>query len=363
MDNDPRVTAAQPAGWAFPAAIGKPPDAGHRAKERVMKRLIMQGWAVLTVALAIAGCARKDDAATGKADGGKTVVRYATIGVNEASLPLYLGIKKGFFAQQGIELQIHDFPGGVEAVTAGAAHEIDIGGVGSPIVVGAAAGVPIKIVGSPVEPGQRFVVVSRPDYKTFKELKGKKVSGGKPGQGTIQAFVTIARANGLQLSDFQNVDAGLSSGAYAALQSGQIEAFLTTELVAAKAEIDGVGKVLVRAEDYFGRYQHTFFFATDRFIAEKPQAVKGFLAGYRNAVAYVKAHPEEAIAFGIKELKLEEKPLRQVLVKELPHWDESGKVDLIGTNNTIRILKELGELDKSVKVSAEQLVDARFQTQ
>ncbi len=339
-----------------------------------MKKMTMQLLAIAALAL-LAGCA-KQDAATGGAAakgvggaasqgsggsaGKKTLVRYATIGVNESSLPLYLGVKKGFFADQGVDLKISDFPGGVEPVTAGAAGEIDIGGVGSPVVVGAAAGVPLKIVGSPVEPGQRFVVVARPNYRSFKELKGQKVSGGRPGQGTLQAFVTIAKANGLKLSDFQNLDAGLGAGAYASLQSGQIEAVLTTEILAAKAEIEGVGRVLARAADYFGRYQHTYFFATDRFIARQPQAVRGFLAGYRKAVEYVKAHPEEAIRFGVEELKLEEKPLRRVLEQQLPNWDPTGKVDVEGTNNAIRILKELGELDKSVTVTAEQLIDDRF---
>jgi NitT/TauT family transport system substrate-binding protein len=288
------------------------------------------------------------------------LVRYATIGVNEGSLPLYLGVKKGFFAEQGVELKISDFPGGVESVTAAAASEIDIGGVGSPIVIGAAAGVPIKIIGSPVAPGQHFIVVGRPNYTSFNELKGKKVSGGRPGQGTIQAFVTIAKANGLKLSDFQNMDAGFGGAAYAALQSGQIDALLTTEMVAAKAEIEGAGKVLARAEDYFGRYQHSYFFATDNFIAHKPQGVKGFLAGYRKAAEYIKAHPEKAIQFGVTELKLEDKPLRRVLKQQLSTWDTSGKVDIEGTNNAIRILKDLGELDKGSKVSAELLVDGRF---
>jgi ABC-type nitrate/sulfonate/bicarbonate transport system substrate-binding protein len=322
-----------------------------------MQRSIIRIATAFAILLALSACTKKSEKNQGAQ---KVPVRYATIGVNEASLPLYLGIKKGFFSDQGIDLKIFDFPGGVESVTAGAANEIDIGGVGSPIVVGAAAGVPIKIVGSPVAPGQHFVVVSRPTYTSFKELKGKKVSGGRPGQGTIQAFVTIAKGNGLQLSDFQNMDGGFGSAAYASLQSGQIEALLTTEMVAAKAEIEGVGKVLARADEYFGRYQHSFFFATDRFIAAHPEGVKGFLAGYRKAVEYVKANPEEAIKFGVTELKLEEKPLRQVLNKQLSTWDATGKVDLEGTNNTIRILKELGELDKSVNVTAEKLVDERF---
>lgn len=328
-----------------------------------MQRTIMQILATLSLILILAGCSKKEAATSGSPGNRKTVVRYATIGVNEGSLPLYLGIKKGFYAEQGIDLKITDFPGGVEPVTAAAAGEIDLGGVGSPIVVGAAAGVPIKIVGSPVAPGQHFVVVARPNYRIFKELKGKKVSGGRPGQGTIQAFVTIAKANGLQLSDFQNLDAGFGAAAYASLQSGQIEALLTTEMIAAKAELEGVGKILARAEDYFGRYQHTYFFATDSFIAQKPQGVRGFLAGYRKSAEYVKAHPEEAIRFGVDELKLEEKPLRRVLKQQLATWDTSGKVDLVGTDNAIAILKGLGELDKGSKATAGQLVDQRFLAQ
>jgi ABC-type nitrate/sulfonate/bicarbonate transport system substrate-binding protein len=307
---------------------------------------------------ALAGCTKKTDKPTQGAP--KVTVRYATIGVNEGSIPLYLGIKKGYFSDQGIDLKILDFQGGVESVTAGAAGEIDIGGVGSPIVVGAAAGVPIKIIGSPVAPGQHFIVVSRPGYSSFKELKGKKVSGGRPGQGTIQAFVTIARGNGLQLSDFQNLDAGFGASAFASLQSGQIEAFLTTEIIAAKAELEGVGKILARASDYFGRYQHSFFFATDRFIAEHPEAVKGFLAGYRKAVEYAQSNPEEAIQFAVKELHLEEKPLRAVLAKQLASWNSSGKVDIEGTENCIKILKELGEIDPKVQVTATQIVDEQF---
>jgi len=325
-----------------------------------MLRITVKLAVTLSLFMVLEGCSKKEAANSGNPGSEKILVRYATIGVNEASLPLYLGVKKGFFAEKGVELKVSDFPGGVESVTAGAAGEIDIGGVGSPIVVGAAAGVPIKIVGSPVAPGQHFVVVARPGYAAFKDLKGKKVSGGRPGQGTIQAFATIARANGLKLSDFQNLDAGFGAAAYASLQSGQIEALLTTEMVAAKAEIEGVGKVLARAQDYFGRYQHSYFFATDRFIAQKPQGVSGFLAGYRKSVEYVKAHPEEAIQFGVTELKLEEKPLRRVLDQQLPTWDASGRVDMEGTDNAIKILKDLGELDKSVNVSAQKLVDGRF---
>ena len=76
----------------------------------------------------------------------KTVIRYAT---SVGNLPINFGITKGFFAEQGLDVKVVTVSGGVEAVTAAAAGEAELGGMGSPIVVGAAAGVPITIVGSP----------------------------------------------------------------------------------------------------------------------------------------------------------------------------------------------------------------------
>ena len=134
--------------------------------------------------------------------------------------------------------------GGVEAVTAAAAGEADLGGMGSPILVGAAAGVPITIIGAPPASGQHFVLVSKPQYKDFADLKGKPVSPGAPGQGTIQAFNVIAKAKGFKPSDFQYVNAGTSANALAALQAGKVEAIITSEMVGVKAELEGFGKIL-----------------------------------------------------------------------------------------------------------------------
>ena len=208
--------------------------------------------------------------------------------------------------------------------------------------------------------GQHFVLVSKPQYKNLAELKGKPVSPGAPGQGTIQAFNVIARAKGFKPSDFQNVNAGNSANALAALQAGKVEAIITSETVGVKAELEGFGKILERAADYFGRYQHSFIFTTNQFIKEKPEAVRGFLAAYRKTVEYLKAHPEEALQFAIKDLEQDEIPYRTVYGKEIPTWDTSGRIDFEGTENAIKILKELGEIDPKVQITSKQIVDESF---
>jgi NitT/TauT family transport system substrate-binding protein len=302
------------------------------------------------------GCTQHKEAA--HEDGQqKTVIRYAT---NAGNLPINFGIKKGYFAAEGLDVKVVTVTGGVEAMTAAAAGEAELGGMGSPIIVGAAAGVPIKIVGSPPAAGQHFILVSRPQYKSLADLKGKPVSPGAPGQGTIQAFNVIAKAKGLKLSDFQNVNAGSTGTALAALQAGKVEAVITTETTGVKAELEGFGKVLERAADYFGHYQHSFIFATNKFQQEKPESVRAFLRAYRKTVEYLKAHPDEGIQFAITELQQDEKPYRAVYGKEIPTWDTSGRVDFVGTDNAIKILKELNEIDPKIQITAKQIVDESY---
>lgn len=320
---------------------------------RAGARRVVQAALALALLPLAAGC--RGEPARGA--GARATVRFVG---SATAIPIPFGIAKGFFAEQGIEVRELHVPGGVEAVTAAAADEVDMGSFGSPVLVGAAAGVPIKIVASPPAPGQHFVLVARPGYRSVADLKGRRVSPGGPGQGTRQAFDVIARAHGLDPSAFERVNAGDTAVSLAALQAGGVDAVLTTEQQAYKAEAEGFGKVVARAADHFGRYQHSYVFATQRFIDRHPDVLRRFLAAYRKTVAYVKAHPDEAIAFGVQQLQQEEAPLRHVLSREIPTWDPSGEVDLVGTDNAIRILKELGELDASVSLTAAQLVDPRF---
>jgi hypothetical protein len=64
----------------------------------------------------------------------------------------------------------------------------------------------------------------------------------------------------------------------------------------------------------------------------------------------------------VTELQLDEKLLKALYAKTIPRWDTSGSVDLKALANTLTILKEVGDLDSTVNLTAEQLVDLRFLT-
>jgi NitT/TauT family transport system substrate-binding protein len=317
---------------------------------------------LVAMALTMAGCTKKEQAADKGAATTLAKVRYASLGVGDGSIPLLLGIKKGFSRENGIDVEIRRFRGGPEAITGAAAGEVDLGSIGTPILTGAAKGVPIKIIGSPVGNGNSFILVARPQFKTIEDLKGKKIGGGNPGGGSRQAFIAMTREKGLGLLDFKVLDTGSSANSFAALQAGQLDASITSELYGAKAEIEGFGRIIARAADaeQFKRYQHSFFFASQKFIDKNPEEIRGFLKAYKKSIEYVKANPEESIQFGVKDLELEEKPLRRAFERTLARLDSNLAVDLVGTNNAIKALKELGDLDKSIRITAEQIVDSRF---
>lgn len=52
--------------------------------------------------------------------------------------------------------------------------------------------------------------------------------------------------------------------------------------------------------------------------------------------------------------------MRNYFKKVIPGWDKSAAVDIEGANAAFKILKELGEIDKTYNPKVEQWFDARF---
>jgi NitT/TauT family transport system substrate-binding protein len=328
-------------------------------KDGIMNKLFL---ILLMTCLATTGCTqRKQGPPTAR---NLVKIRFGELGISATNLFLDLGVQKGFFAEEGIDLDIKHFNGGgPESITAAAAGEVEMGSAGSPVIVGISKGVPIKIVSSPPIKGNSFVLVRRPEVKGIEELKGKKIGVSSIGGGAHQSLRRIAATKGLSPDQYQVLATGTGGTGYASLQSGKVDAIVTSEPWVTKVEQDGIGKVLANADDYYKNYQHSGIFATTKFIGSNPEAVRGFLKGYRKSAEYAKNHQDELLALAKKELQFDEKLLRTLYAKTIPRWDTTGSVDLKALANTLTILKEVGDLDSRVSLTAEQLVDLRFISQ
>ncbi|WP_041444660.1 ABC transporter substrate-binding protein [Syntrophobotulus glycolicus] len=328
-----------------------------------MKKNLLNGTAFFLVialfVLTITGCGgNAKQAVSGSKEPVK--IRLANLAVGLSSAYLDLGVEKGIFKKYGIDLQIVNFPkGGAEATAGVASGQVDMGNYGTPILTGISKGLPIKIVASPPVKGNPFVLVGTNDTKTVADLKGKSVATGALGGGNHQSFLKVLEGSGVKDSEVKVVATG-GTDAFMILKSGKVAAVMTNEPSVSQIEADGSGHVLAKAEDFYGKYQHSFIFATDDFIQNHPESITDFLKASRESYEYCKNNFEELVAKGKTLVGLDESIVREYYKNDIAKWDLSFQVDAEGTENAVKILKGLKEIDESAVFDKDKWINLNF---
>lgn len=285
-------------------------------------------------------------------------IRYADLSIQSDNLYQYLALEQGIYAKHGIDLKLISFlKGGPEVIAAAASDQIDIGSIGTPILTAISRGIPIRIIGAPAAKGQVFILVARPEIKTLADLKAKTVGVSSVGGGQSQALRFILGANKIDPHLVPSIAYGAPASGYIALQSGKLAAVVMSEPLVSKAEIEGTGHILAKAVDYYGRYEHSYVFATTDFIQHSPDAIRRFFEANREAIDYARAHRDQWIAYGEKRLNLPAAVLGRVYDNTAPTWDDSQRIDVQGTLNAIGIVKDLGDINKSWNPTIDQIAD------
>lgn len=167
--------------------------------------------------------------------GGKNLLYY---------LPLTVAEQKGFFKDEGLDVEIVDFAGGAKALQAVVGGSADVvSGAFEHNINMQAKGQSMRAFVLQGRAPQIVLAVSTktmPNFKSVADLKGKKIGVSAPGSSTnIMANYVLAK-NGLKPSDVSYVGVGVSQGAVAALRSGQIDAI---------SNLDPVMTILARSND------------------------------------------------------------------------------------------------------------------
>lgn len=208
--------------------------------------------------------------------------------------PLYVAIERGYFAQQGIEVELITTPGGVSsfAVLAGGNAEVVVGGLGAALFNAAARGLDFKVVG-PVHmekpPVSTPLVVSKRAYdrgeiRSVRDLRGKRVSVNVLGSATEFWMQAALLKGGLSLSDVQLVAVNFPD-VPAALANGAIAAGLLGEPLATLAEDQG--QIVRLSEDFIDGVQVTALYYSGAFMRAQPALATGFMVAWLQASRYL----------------------------------------------------------------------------
>lgn len=223
--------------------------------------------------------------------GGKNLFYY---------LPLTIAEEKGFFKDEGLDVTIVDFAGGskaLQAVVGGSAdvvsgafeHTINMQFKGQPMVAFVLQGLAPQIVLG-VNPK------TMPNYKTVADLRGKKIGVSAPGSSTNVLVNFVLAKAGLKPSDVSIVGVGASSGAVAAMRSGQIDAISNLDPVITLLQHSGDLKVVVdtrivsEAEKVFGGpMPAACLYAPERFVQGNPGTVQALTNAMVRADKWIQA--------------------------------------------------------------------------
>lgn len=300
-------------------------------------------------------------AAAGGAAAEPAHISFAYLGTNTANIYFSFGVEKGIFEKHDIDLDIITFQrGGPEIIAAAASQQIDMGSLGTPILAGISRGFPIKIVGSPALKGQEFALVGRPDINSIAELAGQNVGVAAVGGGQAQALQIILQAEGVDPKSVGNIAYGSPGNGYLSLKSGQLAAAVLSEPNISKLVVEGSGKILADAKDYYGQYQHSYVFATDGFIEAQPAALKAFFEASAEAIQYSLDNRDELLDFAERTLNIDRATLQAVLNRQLADWDPSQQIDEEGLLNAVALVQRAGDIDADYVPDIDTIVDRRF---
>jgi NitT/TauT family transport system substrate-binding protein len=162
--------------------------------------------------------------------------------------PLYVAQARGYFSEQGVDVEMQNVTAGQDAVALVASRKVDaiVGGFSAGMFSALERGLEFKVVGSMgastgKDPAPSALMVSRKAaVKRIADLKGAKIAiAGGPGSAGGYLLASILETDGLDLTDVKVVNVALPDQEQA-IKSGAVLAALPPAPFTTSMEADGV---------------------------------------------------------------------------------------------------------------------------
>jgi NitT/TauT family transport system substrate-binding protein len=223
------------------------------------------------------------------------------------NLPLFVGMKMGFFEEAGLKLDVSYFRGGGEIIRAITTRSVEIGATpaASPVFIAFSKGEPIRIIsgsGAPMA-GVVWIVAADSPIKSVKELRGKKVGFSTPGSLTHTVIQSILKREGME-KDVELVRVGAPGDSWAAAKNKIVDAgwHVSPSVYALIAKKEA--RIIIDASKYINEYQQTVVTAMEDVIKKDPEMLRNFLRARVKAVNFIYSNADKAIAIWADELKI-----------------------------------------------------------
>ena len=269
--------------------------------------------------------------------------------------PMYVAIEEGYFAEEGIDLELVTAFGADKVMTAVLSGEADIGFMGSESSIytynEGAKDYVVNFAQLTQRAGNFLVAREEMTDFTWEDLKGTNVLGGRKGGMTQMVFEYILKKNGIDpetdLEINQSIDFGSTAAAFADSDADYTVEF---EPHATSLEEAGKGYVVASLGEDSGYVPYTAFSAKGSYIEEHPESIQSFTNALQKGMDYVQAHSPAEIAEIIAP-QFAETDVETITTIVKRYYDQdTWKSDLVFEQESFELLQDIldmaGELSK-----------------
>jgi ABC-type nitrate/sulfonate/bicarbonate transport system substrate-binding protein len=245
----------------------------------------------IAVAFLIASCSKKSDHIQDK-------VVYA-MPITVAAIPAYVALEKGYWREEGLEVEAKMFSAGRLAVDALLAKDAEVMSVSeTPLMYAIVKGNSIFIVAT-VTQHKEVKLIARTDHGIRKpeDLRGKRIAT-LPGTNSDYFMYEFLRANNIKLDQVKIIDLE-PPDMVTALVNGDIDAYFAWEphIYYAQNRIPEKTIVFMPGDLYSGRHCVAM---NQEYVRSHPAVVEKLIRGFLRAETFVQENPDSAQAITSK---------------------------------------------------------------
>jgi NitT/TauT family transport system substrate-binding protein len=205
-----------------------------------------------------------------------------------------------------------DFPTVVESIKSG---RLDATFMIAPLAMKLREqGVPVKICYLGHRDGSTVIVRKDLPAQSLSDLKGKTFAIPSKYSNQYLVITKLMADQGVDPKDIKFVELP-PPDMPSALAAKAIDAYFIGEPHAAKAELDGTGRVLYHAKDIWPHFISCVLVVTDKLIREHPEVVRDLVRGIAESGEWAETHRIEAAKVVSPYFRQDEKLVRYVLTQ------------------------------------------------
>ena len=293
-----------------------------------------------------------------------------TVRLNEVThsvfyAPQYVAMELGFFAEEGIAIELTNGGGADKVMTAVVSGQSDIG------LAGPEACIYIynqgkedypRIFAQLTKRDGSFLIGRTDEDFSWENLRGKTIIGGRKGGMPEMTLEYVMKQNGVVPHVDAVVDTSVQfnmmAGAFTGGQGDYVALFepAATEVIEA-----GQGYLLCSIGEESGEIPYTAYFASQTYLQENSDLVAGFCRALHKAMTWIETHTDEEVA----QVMLPQFPdtdlgvLAEVTARHraIDAWNTGLVMEQASLERLEAVMTEAGELEKEQWVDFAALVD------